>query len=72
MLMNRAETALINSPPRRWLQRWYEVPLLRRLGGPLSAGARVLEIGCGPGYGTRLILDRFNAAHVDASTSTPP
>ena len=66
MLMNHMETALINSPPRRWLQRWYEVPWLRRLGGPLPAGARVLEIGCGPGYGTRLILEQFGAAHVDA------
>ncbi|WP_243795048.1 hypothetical protein [Saccharopolyspora gloriosae] len=24
MLMNQGETALINSPPRRWLQRYYE------------------------------------------------
>jgi SAM-dependent methyltransferase len=71
MLMNRMETLLINSPPRRWLQRWYEVPWLRRLGGPLPAGARVLEIGCGPGYGTRLILDHFGAAHVDALDLDP-
>lgn len=35
MLMNRAETALINSPPRRWLQRLYEVPVLLRFGGRL-------------------------------------
>ena len=37
MLMNRAETALINSPPRRWLQRFYEVPVLLRFGGPCPA-----------------------------------
>jgi SAM-dependent methyltransferase len=71
MLMNRVETALINSPPRRWLQRWYEMPWLRRLGGPLPAGAQVLEIGCGPGYGTRLIMDHFGAAHVDALDLDP-
>ncbi|MEU8333393.1 class I SAM-dependent methyltransferase [Micromonospora sp. NPDC048839] len=71
MLMNQMETALINSPPRRWLQRWYEVPWLRRLGGTLPADARVLEIGCGPGYGTRLILDQFGAAHVDALDLDP-
>lgn len=37
VLMNRAETALINSPPppppRRWLQRLYGVPVLLRVGG---------------------------------------
>lgn len=70
MLMNRVETALVNSPPRRWLQRYYEVPALQRLGGPLP-GPRVLEIGCGAGYGTRLILDRFPAAHVDAVDLDP-
>ena len=71
MLMNQIETALINSPPRRWLQRWYEVPWLRRLGGTLPADAHVLEIGCGPGYGTRLILEQFGAAHIDALDLDP-
>jgi SAM-dependent methyltransferase len=71
MLMNRVETALVNSPPRRWLQRYYEVPWMRRLGGPLPPGARVLELGCGPGYGTQLILDRFGAGHVDAIDLDP-
>ena len=71
MLMNRVETALVNSPPRRWLQRYYEVPWMRRLGGPLPPRARVLELGCGPGYGTQLILDRFGAGHVDAIDLDP-
>lgn len=70
MLMNRVETALINSPPRRALQRFYEAPLLARLGGRVP-GAQVLEIGCGNGYGTRLILDRFGAAAVDAVDLDP-
>jgi len=71
MLMNKIETAVINNPVRRVLQRWYEAPLLRRLGGPLPEGARVLEIGCGPGYGARLILESFGAAHVDAVDLDP-
>ncbi|MFG1995225.1 class I SAM-dependent methyltransferase [Actinoplanes sp. NPDC048988] len=71
MLMNRVESVLINSAPRRWLQRWYETPWLLRLGGSLPPGARVLEIGCGPGYGTQLILDRFGAHHVDAVDLDP-
>jgi SAM-dependent methyltransferase len=68
--MNRAETLLVNSPPRRWLQRFYETPVLARLGGRVPGG-RVAEIGCGSGYGTRLILDKFGAATVDAVDLDP-
>lgn len=32
-LMNRVETAPVNSPPRRWLQRFGEVPWLERVEG---------------------------------------
>ncbi|PKB41328.1 methyltransferase family protein [Pseudonocardia alni] len=71
MLMNRVETALVNSPPRRALQRFYETPTLLRLGGALSPDARVLEVGCGAGYGTELILRRFAAARVDAIDLDP-
>ncbi|MGE3661798.1 MAG: class I SAM-dependent methyltransferase [Pseudonocardia sp.] len=69
--MNRMETALVNSPPRRALQRYYEVPSLLRLGGDLPTDARVLEVGCGSGYGTELILRRFAAARVDAIDLDP-
>lgn len=71
MQLNWFEDAVVNSPPRRWLQRWYETPLLRQLGGPLPPGAEALEIGCGPGYGSRLILERFGAARVDACDLDP-
>ena len=66
--MNRVETTVVNSPPRRWLQR-YEARVLTRLGGRVEGG-RVLE-GCGSGFGTRLILDRFGAARVDALDLDP-
>ncbi|WP_433788224.1 class I SAM-dependent methyltransferase [Actinomycetospora sp. CA-101289] len=69
MLMNRAETALINSPPRRWLQR-YEARTLIALGGRVPGG-RVVELGCGQGWGTKLILDRFGAGRVDAVDLDP-
>ncbi|MDH3013150.1 class I SAM-dependent methyltransferase [Gordonia sp. AC31] len=67
--MNRMETVLVNSPPRRWLQR-YEARVLTALGGR-TPGARVAELGCGSGYGTRLILDEFGAARVDAVDLDP-
>ena len=46
-------------------------PTLRRLGGPLPAGSRAVEIGCGSGHGTKLILDYFGASHVDAVDLDP-
>ncbi|MGW3353182.1 class I SAM-dependent methyltransferase [Nonomuraea rubra] len=70
MLMNQMETLTVNNPARRALQRWYETPLLMRLGGR-TPGARVAEIGCGSGYGTKLILDKFGAARVDAVDLDP-
>ena len=70
-MMNRAETGLVNSPPRRWLQRIYEVPVLLRFGGRLLPGTRALEIGCGSGYGSQLILERFGADTVDAVDLDP-
>lgn len=72
MLMNRIEKAAIDNAGRRALQRHYEIPkLLQLAGGPLPPGAHAVEIGCGPGYGTRLILDGFRAAQVDAVDLDP-
>jgi ubiquinone/menaquinone biosynthesis C-methylase UbiE len=69
--MNRVETAMVTSPPRRWLQHLYEVPVLLRFGGRLIPGTRALEIGCGSGYGSQLILERFGAARVDGVDLDP-
>lgn len=69
MRMNRVEKALVNSPPRRLLQR-LEAARLARMGGR-TPGARVVELGCGSGYGTKLILDVFGAARVDAVDLDP-
>jgi len=65
MILNAVEKTLMNNPVRATLQRHYEAPILERLGGRVEGG-RVLEIGCGRGVGTEIILSRFGAAHVDA------
>ncbi len=70
MLMNKEETFLVISPANRVFQRCVEIPTLRRLGGR-TQGARALEIGCGSGYGTKLIIDQFGAATVDAVDLDP-
>lgn len=70
MKLNIVEKLLMNNPVRAALQRHYEAPLLERLGGRVP-GARVLEIGCGRGIGTLIILERFGAASVHACDYDP-
>jgi len=65
MRMRLFEKWMMRSPVRRWMLRWLEVP--RVLDGvDLPAGARVLEIGCGDGYGALLLRRRAPAAEVVA------
>jgi ubiquinone/menaquinone biosynthesis C-methylase UbiE len=70
MLLNAVEYALMNNPVRSAIQRSFEAPRLLRLGGPMHGG-RALEIGCGRGVGTEIILDLFGADAVDAFDLDP-
>ncbi len=70
MILNAAETILVNNPVRALVQRFYEGPLLRKLGGPLDGG-RVLEIGCGRGSGISTILREFRPAQLCALDLDP-
>ena len=69
--MNRLGRAVLNSPARASAQRRYVVPAMRRIGGLLEPGSRVLEIGCGRGAGSALIVDVLGAASVDAVDIDP-
>jgi len=70
MLLNAVEKALMNNPVRAAIQHHYEARILQELGGRVEGG-RVLEIGCGRGVGTEILLTRFGAAHVDAFDLDP-
>ncbi len=65
MKLNAAEKALMNNPVRALVQRHYEAPLLERLGARV-VGGRALEVGCGQGVGSEIILTRFGAREVVA------
>jgi len=65
MLLNWCEKALMNNPLRAACQRWFEARRLLAMGGGLTGG-RALEVGCGQGVGTGIILDVFGAERVDA------
>jgi len=70
MLLNRVEYALMNNPVRAAIQRHFEARRLLRMGGPMRGG-RALEVGCGRGVGTELILEVFGADSVDAFDLDP-
>src|SRR5271163_892937 len=63
MKLNQAERLLVNNPARALVQRYYEGPLLRKLGGRLDS-ARVLDVGCGRGVGVQILLQQFGAGQV--------
>lgn len=65
MHLNAVEAALMHNPVRSWVQRYYELPLLVGLGGTVG-GLRVLEIGCGRGAGTEILLRRYGVRQVCA------
>jgi ubiquinone/menaquinone biosynthesis C-methylase UbiE len=65
MLLNRVEKLLMNNPIREAAQRHVEARRLLSMGGRVSGGT-ALEIGCGRGVGTELILDVFGADRVEA------
>ena len=63
MKLNLAEKLLVNNPVRAIVQRFYEGPLLQKLGGRLD-DACVLDVGCGRGVGVQILLEQFGAGQV--------
>jgi ubiquinone/menaquinone biosynthesis C-methylase UbiE len=70
MKLNCLEKMLMNNPIRRAIQKYFEVPRLLEMGNKMNGGT-ALEIGCGQGFGTELILDFFGANRVDAFDIDP-
>ncbi len=69
--LNRAEKVLLaNNALVDGAQRLFEAPKLDRLAGR-ARGGRALELGCGRGYGVKLILERFGADDVVAIDLDP-
>ncbi len=70
MKLNRVERALMNNPVRAAIQWHYEARVFERLIGS-AAGLRVLEVGCGRGVGTEILVRRMRARHVAAFDLDP-
>ena len=68
--MNAIETFLMNNPVRAFAQNKIEAEMFEKFGGK-TEGQKVLEIGCGRGIGTEIILKRFGAGEVHAFDLDP-
>jgi ubiquinone/menaquinone biosynthesis C-methylase UbiE len=66
MKLNSIERAFVNNPVRAAHQHQREAAWFRRLAGGDLAGQHVLEVGCGRGVGSEVILDRLRAERVTA------
>ena len=60
----------MNNPLRALIQEYIEIKELRKL-SQLSVGLKVLEIGCGNGWGTKLIKKYFNPSEIQAIDLDP-
>lgn len=69
-MLNAVERAVVNNPLRAAMQRHVEARWMLKHGGDVR-GSYALEIGCGQGIGTELILERFGATRVDAFDLDP-
>lgn len=66
MKLNAIERAAMNNPVRAAHQHLREAAWFRALAGGTLSGQRVLEVGCGRGVGSQVILNRLGAAEVTA------
>ncbi|MBI2390372.1 MAG: class I SAM-dependent methyltransferase [Deltaproteobacteria bacterium] len=65
--LNAIEYAAMQSPVRRVVQRRWELATFERLldrAGVDLQGARILDAGCGSGYGLELLQQRFTPARL--------
>lgn len=70
MILNKLEFALMNNPLRRFIQDKIEIKELRSRSS-LPPHKAILEIGCGSGYGTRLIQRYFQPTKIEAVDLDP-
>src|SRR5262245_25765707 len=66
MKLNSIERAAMNNPLRAAHQHRREAAWFRRLAGGSLAGQHVLEVGCGRGVGSEVLIDRLGAERVTA------
>jgi ubiquinone/menaquinone biosynthesis C-methylase UbiE len=72
--LNAVEFLAMNNPARRFLQRHVEMRTFARMldaSGIELSGRRILDAGCGSGYSTKLIAERFDPSRLVAFDLMP-
>jgi len=70
MILNKFEFVSMNNPVRALVQEYIEIKELRKL-SQLPSGKKILEIGCGNGWGTKLIKKYFSPIEIQAIDLDP-
>jgi len=60
MKLNTLERLIVTNPVRHFIQQYWEVPRLLRLGPVLPQNPQIIEIGCGSGNGAKALQKKLN------------
>ena len=65
MILNKVEFVLMNNPLRHFIQKKYEIKIMRSMSS-IKNIELALEIGCGNGYGTKIVKEYFSPKKIIA------
>lgn len=68
--MNTFERAFVHNRARWYLQRFWEIPILQKLGMTVE-GSNIIEVGCGTGFAARQLVTRYKANTVHGIDCDP-
>ncbi|HVN49303.1 MAG TPA: class I SAM-dependent methyltransferase [Bacteroidota bacterium] len=74
MRLGKIEFAAMNNPLREWRMKHQEFPLLHQMLQKHQidlTGRRLVDMGCGSGYSTILLLQQFSPSHLTAFDIMP-